>query len=162
MKRKRVGAAVTTLVAALAVAGCGGSDGGDKTVATTTSTGPLTKAEFIAAADKACKTATDKIEVAAAKLRAAAKKTGTLPVSQVSKFLTQTSLPAYDAMLDELRALAPPKRDEKTIDGLIAAIAGAIDTTKADPVKYSKNAAADPFTDANKRALDYGMKVCGS
>ena len=81
---------------------------------------------------------------------------------QVTKFLTKTSLPAYEAMLADLRALTPPKDDEKTIDGLIAALAGAIDTAKADPVKYSKNGAPDPFDDANERAIDYGMKVCGS
>jgi hypothetical protein len=65
-------------------------------------------------------------------------------------------------MLSQLRALTPPKPDETTIDGLIAALAGAIDTAKADPAKYSKNGAADPFDDANARATAYGMKVCGS
>jgi hypothetical protein len=156
-------AAVTMLVAALAAGGCGGGGGDDKTVATTpASTGPLTKAQFIAAADKVCKATSDKIAAAAANLRTAADKTGTIPVSKVSKFLTQTSLPAYDAMLDQLRALTPPAGDEKTIDGLIASLAGAIDTAKADPVKYSKNSAPDPFDDANARAMKYGMKVCGS
>ena len=159
----RRSAAVTMLVAALAAGGCGGGGGGDKTVATTpASTGPLTKAQYIAAADKVCKATRDKISVAAESLRTAAEKTGTIPVSKVSKFLTQTSLPAYDAMLDQLRALTPPKADEKTIDGLIASLAGAIDTAKADPVKYSKNSAPDPFDDANARAIKYGMKVCGS
>src|ERR1044072_1561174 len=145
----RRSAIVTLLVAALAAGGCGGGGDDAKTVATTpVSTGPLTKAQFIAAADKVCKQTSDKISAAAASLRTAAKKTGTIPVSKVSKFLTQTSLPAYDAMLDQLRALTPPKGDEKTIDGLIASLAGAIDTAKADPVKYSKNSAPAPLQDA--------------
>ena len=55
-----------------------------------------------------------------------------------------------------------PAEDEKTIDGYIAALAGAVDTAKSDPRKYSKNNQRDPFDDANKRAIDYGMKVCGS
>lgn len=164
-QRKPAGAVVWMLVAVLAVAGCGGGggDGDDTTVGTTTTgNGPLTKAQYVAAADKVCKATSDKISKAATNLREAARKTGTIPVAQVSKFLTRTSLPAYDQMLDELRALQPPEGDEKAIDGLIASLAGAIDTAKADPVKYSKNGAPDPFDDANARATKYGMKVCGS
>ena len=155
-------ATVMTLFALMAVAGCGGD--GDEAATTTPANGgaPLTKAQFIAAADKACKATTDRIAAAATDLRESAEKTGTIPVSKVASFLTKTSLPAYDAMLDDLRALTPPEDDEKAIDGLIAALAGAIDTAKSDPVKYSKNDTPDPFDDANERAIDYGMKVCGS
>jgi hypothetical protein len=156
--------AAVMIIALVAVAGCGGDGDGDKGASTTPVNGgaPLTKAQFIASADKLCKATTDKITAAATKLRASAQKTGTLPVREVATFLTKTSLPAYDALLDDLRALTPPKDDEKTIDGLVAALAGAIDTAKSDPVKYSKNGSADPFDDANKRAIAYGMKVCGS
>jgi hypothetical protein len=164
LSTKRV-ATVVALVALVALAGCGGDGDGDaKGASTNPAAGgaPLTKAQFIADADKICGATSVKIASAATKLRASANKTGTLPVRQVASFLTKTSLPAYDAMLDDLRALTPPKGDEKAIDGFIAALAGAIDTTKADPVKYSKNGSADPFDDANKRAIDYGMKVCGS
>lgn len=151
------------LVLGAALAGCGGDDDG---AATTTRAAPagaaLTKDRYIAEADKVCAAAKKRIDDGAAALRASAEKTGTLPVSKVASFLTKTSLPAYDAMLEDLRALRPPKQDEKTIDGLVASLAGAIDTAKSDPVKYSRNTAPDPFDDANKRALDYGMKVCGS
>ena len=164
MKRRLSGAVVTLLVAGLTVAGCGGGDD-DKQAATTGTPAPgatLTKPQYIAAADKVCVATTAKIEAAAAKLRAAAAKTGTIPVPQVTKFLKQTSLPAYEGMLTQLRALTPPKQDEQTIDKFIASLASAIDTAKGNPVKYSKNGAPDPFDDANKRAIDYGMKVCGS
>ncbi len=156
-------AAAVLTIALVALAGCGGD--GDENAATTTparSGAPLTKAQFIAEADKVCMATTAKIAAAATKLRESAKKTGTLPVRQVATFLTKTSLPAYDAMLDDLRALTPPEDDEKAIDGLIASLAGAIDTAKSDPVRYSKNGSPDPFDDANERAIDYGMKVCGS
>jgi hypothetical protein len=158
----RRAAAVALLTGAVAVAGCGGGDGkATATTPPTTGTAP-TKAQYISAAEKICKATADKIAAAATTLRASADKTGTLPVAKVTSFLTKTSLPAYDAMLDDLRALTPPKGDEKTIDGYIAALAGAIDTAKADPVRYSKNGAPDPFDAANSRAIDYGMKVCGS
>ena len=156
-------AALSLLTVAVAFAGCGGG-GDDKGASTTpaTSGGTLTKPQYIAAAEQICKATADKIAAAAEPLRASAEKTGTLPVSKVSSFLAKTTLPAYDAMLDELRTLKPPKQDEKTIDGYIAALAGAVDTAKSDPRKYSKNNQRDPFDDANKRAIDYGMKVCGS
>ncbi|MEY2443067.1 MAG: hypothetical protein QOJ46_2493 [bacterium] len=161
MKRKLAGAAATLLtVAGLAVAGCGSDD--NKASTTTTPGGAgLTKAQYIAAADKICKATSDKLVVAATKLRKSADKTGTIPIPKVTRFLTQTSLPAYEGMLAELRALAAPKQDEKTIDGIIAALAGAIDTAKAQTEKVAKNQ-VDPFDDANARAVAYGMKVCGS
>lgn len=157
------GAVAWMLVAVLAVAGCGsGGDDRGKNVAQTTATGPLTKKQFIAAADRLCRATSKKIATAATNLRESARTTKTIPVQDVSRFLTQTSLPAYDDLLDDLRELRPPAGDEQEIDRLIASIAGAIDTAKADPVKYSKNGSPDPFDDANSRAMTYGMKDCGS
>ncbi len=156
MTRKLAGAATTLLLAALA-AGCGGDkDSGAKGSAT------LTKAEFIERADAICSSAEARIDVAAAKLRAAGKKSGTLPRPAVVKFLRETSLPSYERMLIGLRELEPPKADERRIDAFLASLSGAIDAVEADPSKYAKRATADPFDDANKRAMDYGMKVCGS
>jgi hypothetical protein len=156
----RQAATVTMLVALVAAAGCGSDD--DAAPASAADGAPLTKAQFIASADKICKETTVKLTSAAANLREATKKTGTVPVRRVAAFLTKTSLPAYDAMLEDIRALTPPKRDEQTIDGLVAALAGAIDTARSDPLKYSDPRTPDPFLDANKRAVGYGMKVCGS
>jgi ABC-type glycerol-3-phosphate transport system substrate-binding protein len=155
MKRKLAGAVLTMLVAALAV-GCG-SDGGGS--AKTTTTGPpLTKAAFVTAANKICAQTTAKISTAAAKFRdALAKKSGTIAVPDVVSFYKRTSLPAYNEMLDKLNDLTPPKADQKAIDGYVAALAGGIDTVKADPAKYSTKNAPDAFADANARAKKYGL-----
>ncbi len=162
MTRKLAGTTATLLaVAGLAVAGCGGDDDDNASQTTTSGAAELTKAQYITSADQICGATKAKIEVAAAKLRESGRQTGTLPIPKVTRFLTQTSLPEYEAMLGKLRALTPPKQDEKTVDGLIAALAGAIDTAKSDPAKVARNE-VDPFDDANERALDYGMKVCGS
>lgn len=163
MKRKLAGAAITMLVAGLA-AGCGGGDGAGST-GTTTAAGdaPLTKAEFIARADEICLATVKRIRSGAGRIRAEGAKSRKLPpTDQIAKFLKGTSLPAYDAMVDELRDLTPPKRDEKAIDAFIGSLAGAIDTAKADPARYAEASARDPFDDANARAGQYGMKVCGS
>lgn len=167
MKRNAVTAVITMLVAALA-AGCGGANGGTHaTIAASTSSGPpsvrLTKQQFIFKANDICLGTSQTLAKDAASLRAESKKTHKLPpVDEVEKFLTQKSLPAYDAMVDKLRDLTPPKRDEKTIDAYIASLAGAIDTAKANTKKYSSASAPDPFADANARAVKYGMKACGS
>jgi hypothetical protein len=159
MKRKLAGAAITMLLAGLA-AGCG-SDGDDADTSTTPT--PLTKAEFIARADRICAATDQQIEREAGKLRETARKAGDqLAVSLVKQFLEKTSLPAYESMLGKLRALTPPKADERTIDGYVAALASAIDTVKADVERYSRSDSPDPFGDANRRAKAYGMKVCGS
>lgn len=160
MKRKLAGAAVPMLVAVL-VAGCGGGAKGDN--ASTAAAGPpLTKAVFIAKADAICKANSDYIKAQAARLRDAASKTGTIAVKDVAAFLTNTSLPAYNSTLAKLRDLTPPVSDEKKIDDLIAALAGAIDTARSDPSRYASNGAPDPFDKANALANGYGMKVCGS
>jgi ABC-type glycerol-3-phosphate transport system substrate-binding protein len=155
MKRKLAGAVLTMLVAALAT-GCG--SGGSAAKTSTTSGAPLTKAAYIAAANKVCAQTTAKISAEATKFRAAlAKKTGTLQVPDVVDFYKKTSLPAYDSMLDKLNDLVPPKADQKTIDGYVAALAGGIDTVKADPAKFSTQNAPDAFADANNRAKKYGL-----
>jgi len=157
MKRKLAGAVITVAAAVLA-AGCGG-DGGDTE---TDAAEPLTKAEFITRADQICGATQQQIQAAATRLRNIGSKSGTLAVPIVAQFLEKTSVPAYEAMLGKLRALQPPPADEKAVDGYVAAVAGAIDSVKADPVKYSKNSSPDPFDTANSRAKAYGMKVCGS
>jgi hypothetical protein len=156
MSRKLAAAAATVLAACVA-AGCGGDDKGssddDK---------PVTKATFITSADAICTKTDAEITAAAAKLREKSEKDGTLPKQDVVNFFKGTSLPAYNDLVRQLGALTPPKGDEAKIDGLLATLASAIDTVKADPEKFASTAAEDPFADFNTRAKAYGMKVCGS
>jgi hypothetical protein len=164
MKRKLAGVAITMLVAALGglTAGCGGGGKGTAGTATAPAGPPLTKAAFITRADAICRRTSATIRSAAAKLRAEAAKTGTVRKDKVAKFLKDSSLPAYDRQLDGLRELTPPKADEQAIDALVASLAGAIDSVKVDPTRYTSRTAVDPFDDFNGRARRYGMKACGS
>ena len=58
-------------------------------------------------------------------------------------------------MLDELRALTPPKADEKAIDGYVAALAGGDRHGEGRPVQVlEEHARPNPFDDANARAID--------
>ena len=163
MKRKLAGAAITMLIAGLG-AGCGADDKAD-TSATATSdapTGPLTKAQFIERGDAICTTAADKIDADGAKLQTAVGKGRKLNQAQLVSFLTRSTVPAYERMVIDLRKLTPPKSDEETIDGFIAAVSGATDAVKASPQTYAKLTTKNPFAEANTRAKAYGFKVCGS
>jgi hypothetical protein len=163
MKRMRITAAIVLLSCGLAAAGCGGDDG-DKTAAkTTTTSAPLSGTQYIARADRICEANTAKLDAAGAKLRDDAAKAGTLPPrEQIVTFLRQTSVPTYERMLAQLRALVPPPDDAGPIDGYLAALAIAIDKVKADPAHYAKASAKDPFDEANTRAKRLGLDVCGS
>ena len=157
MRRRLAAAATTALVACLA-AGCGGDD---KDSASDDDK-PVTKASFITSADAICTKTNADITAAAANLRAKSQKSGSLPKQDVVNFFKGTSLPAYDDLVRQLGALTPPKGDDAKVDGLLASLASAIDTVKADPEKFVSRTAKDPFADFNERARAYGMKVCGS
>lgn len=163
MKRK-LAAAATVVLVACAAAGCGDDkvDSGSAAAVTTASGAPPTKAAFVTAADAICTQTNTRIRAAAAKLRAAGQKSGTLPKLEVVKFLKEGSLPAYDDMVRQLSGLKAPAGDESALDAYVAAVAAAIDRVKANPAKFVSRTVADPFGDANKRARDYGMTVCGS
>lgn len=162
MKRRLAGAAITALVAGLA-AGCGGDGGGGGGDGSTTAapTGP-SKAQFIARADAICSATARRIDAAAAKLRNASERDGTLPKAEVARFFENTSLPAYEVMLERLRKLTLPQGDERTVDGYLSALAAAVDTFRANPIKFASRTSPDPFATANTRAQRYGLKACGS
>ena len=154
MKRKL--AAAVVLLAGVA-AGCGDDDKGSSDADK-----PVTKAAFITSADAICTKTNAEITTAAATLRKKSQKDGTLPKRDVVNFFKGTSLPAYDDLVRQLGALKPPPGDQAKIDGLLATLASAIDTVKADPEKFASTAPEDPFADFNTRAKAYGMKVCGA
>ncbi len=168
MRRKLAGAVITMLVAGL-VAGCGGdgdgdSGGEDDAAATTTtaSGGTLTKSAYVERADAICATAAKRLNAAGAKLRPKNGEAPKLTRGQIARFLTQNTVPSYERLLSGLRDLTPPQRDKAKVDAYLASIRRGIDAIKTKPEAYARLDAANPFTDANKRAKAYGFKVCGS
>ena len=103
-----------------------------------------------------------RIDSAGSKLQGSAKKPRKLTQTQITAFLTQTTVPSYERMLAELRNLTPPERDKRTIDSFVGELSTAIDAIKGNPATYAKLTTANPFANANTQAKAYGMKVCGS
>ncbi len=158
MHSKLLVAALALACCLAAAAGCGGDDDAGK--AKTATTPPLTKAQYIDRADKICQASTAQLKAAGVKL--AGGREGKLSQAQIVTFLKDSSVPTYEQMLERLRALRPPPDDAGALDAYLASLANAIDTVKADPAKYAKPTAPDPFDDSNARAERYGLKVCGS
>lgn len=80
--------------------------------------------------------------------------------------------PIFDRQLDDIRALEPPAQDKQFIEKLIADQDDALD----EFVRLLEEAAAgneearaivdsddtDPFADVDRRAVEYGLNVCGT
>jgi hypothetical protein len=158
---------VASLGCALAAAGCGGDDDDDDTTAATTATTeatggpgdePLSKEEFIKAADGICRQGDQEIN------REAGRTFGNERPSQQAQedFVTDTVLPNIQAQVDGIRALTPPEGDEDQVTAILDAAQRAIDETEDDPSALTQEGGgSDPFAEANRLAQDYGLTACG-
>lgn len=142
----------------LAFAGCGGDDGNSTTATTSSSARAPTKAAYVTQANAIC----TKSRAAAS---AAAKKafpSGQPSEDEITKYLKETFIPAIDDLVEQLRALTPPKGDGGTTKAIYDAVQAAADKAQADPKVLNATGAESPFADANKQANAYGLTVCGA
>jgi hypothetical protein len=154
--------AAFALVAALAIAGCGGDD---ETTSTTTSgvsgaTGvsgaSLTHEEFVKQADAICLSG-DKT------LNGAGQSLGQSPTeADLEGFVDDTVVPALQGQYDAIAALPAPEGEEDQVDDLLSQLQDAIDTLADDPTLITAGDSADgPFADVNQAAQDFGLTECG-
>lgn len=140
-------------IAAIA-AGCGSSS--DESASSPT------KAEFIAQADAICKQGNDEIE---ADFETFAKENGIKENEEPSKAqgveISETILlPNIENQAEELRDLEVPNGDEAEISAMLASLDQGVEEAEEDPEALF-TAKSDPFGPANKKAKEYGLKVCG-
>lgn len=143
-------------IAAIAVIAAGCGSGSDD------STSSLTKAEFIAQADAICKKGNDEIE---ANFEAFAKKNGLKGNEEPSKAqgveISETILlPSIESQSEELRDLEVPNGDEAEISAMLESLDQGVEEAEEDPESLFASK-SDPFGPANKKAKEYGLKVCG-
>ena len=133
-------ATAVALLAAGAVAGCGGEEA-------------LTKSEFLKQGNAICAKGSKKIEDGAKKL-------GSEEPSKkvVTKFAEDTLIPSVEDQLSGLRDLKPPKADEEKVKKILDAADEALSKTKDDPTVLTSS--DDPFMEANKQAEAYGLAKC--
>ena len=151
--RPRFIVALAGLVAALVMAGCGGSSSSSSTTA-------LSKSEFVAQGNEICAKGDKEIQQAGKKVF-----TSSQPPSQATqeKFVTDTIVPNIQGQIDGIEALPAPSGDEDQVSAITDAAQSALDKVKSDPsLVTDQSNAGDPFAEANKLANSYGLTKCGS
>ena len=157
--RQRLSAslAIAGALGALAFAGCGGGEE-SSTTSTTTSGGPLTKEQFLARGNAICRTGTYEIDQAADRVF-----TGRKPSAAQLQQFADLAVPAVQAQIDGIRALAPPEGDEDQVSAILDAAQQGNDKVEADPSLLAAGQEGDdPYDQANELASDYGLTECGS
>jgi hypothetical protein len=155
----RTGTLATLLVvSALLVAGCGGGGGGDNaTSSASTSSGPLSKAEYITKGDQICAQGTLVIG------QAGREQFGSSQPSrdQAVQFGQDTVVPSLEDTLTKLRALEPPAGDQAKTAAIYDALEDGLTQLKQDPEMFVESDSGGAFERANQLAQAYGFKQCG-
>jgi hypothetical protein len=157
MKRNALWLLGLALVAALSVAGCGG--GGDSGDSSTT-TGSLSKDEFIKQADQICSDgdAATQAEFQRAFPNQQSPPTGD-QLAQVAKIAGQ----GVKDEITKIRTLGAPAGDEAAVNSFLDAADSGADQIIAHPEQL-QSSGQEPNPDiakANQEAKAYGLQVCG-
>lgn len=133
----------------VSLAGCSGSGG-----SSTTST-PLSKAQFVARVSAICQTVGKEIEP---KLEAAAH--GKPPASrsrgELEKVAETVVIPIYRKVIAELSEVNPPPGDRRGAK-ILAEFEATLKKAEAEPVQLLDN---DPFQAADRESESYGIEGC--
>jgi hypothetical protein len=145
----RIIGAVLAGAALLAMAGCGGGE--------STSTEPLTKAEFVKQATAICQT----IEARSTEAFESASKQGKNflagPKKELTELVATTGLPLYEEIIGELAVLEPPAKEQADWDAIIERYEKALVEAEADPAKQLER---DSFTPVGVAIEKLGIKGC--
>lgn len=145
------------LVAALLVAGCGGSSD-------STASSPVTKAEFIRKADLICGRADleqpHEFEAFTAKYERELERM--LPVRYDVTLTRDLTLPSVKKQIKEIESLRVPEGEAKKVGAIIAGFKAAVKRGEQNPyfVQRWDLPARDPFARANRIAARYGFYDC--
>jgi len=138
--------------------GCGGSDNSTTTGANGAQGAALSKQQFIAQADGICTQGNQAINAAAQKAFGGGKPSS----QQIQQFAQATLVPQTQEDLTAIKALPAPSGDEDQINAIVNAAQEGLDKIKSDPSLLTQGKdAGGAFTQANKLATAYGLKVCG-
>jgi hypothetical protein len=144
---------VPTIVAVLAIGGCGGGD--DSSTTTGASGTALTKEEFLEQGNAICAEGNKPIDAEIASLN-----TGQpLTDAQIQEF-ADVLIPSVQGQIDDIRALPPPEGDEDTVGKFLDTAQTELDRVKDDPSVLASDS-QDPFEETNQLANDYGLTDCG-
>lgn len=144
-----------TLVAAVLLAGCGGSN-------TDSGRSSLSKEEFIAKADAVCAKTNKRMEAELGKFLTSGEQITNLSKADNERFVTKVLIPNLEKEIDELKALGVPTEDEERAKAMIAALEEGLETAEADPKALAASSSDIVYGIASRLAGEYGLKVCSS
>ncbi|HEY8001573.1 MAG: hypothetical protein ACHQJ5_09480 [Vicinamibacteria bacterium] len=152
--------ALTAVLGAVAVAGCGGDD---ETASTSASgangiDGPaLTEAEFATQGNAICAAGNKELDAAANEVF-----TGQKPTDAQLQQYADIAVPSIQGQIDAVRALPAPESIADQVGTFLDDAQSALDEVEADPSLLAASDADDPFADVNQQADDLGLTECGS
>lgn len=156
---KRLIALVAAVVGIAVIAvGCGGSSGEESTT-----TGNLTKAEFVKKGNEICKRGNAKIEDAFEGFvkEHHLSKTKKPTKAELEEASETVVVPNIRSQVDEIKALGLPKEDAQGAEEVISAAEESLEQVEENPILVTEeNTAKDPFAKTNKLARSYGLTAC--
>jgi hypothetical protein len=142
-------------VVAFIAAGCGGGDD-------SSSSGSISKEEFIAKADAICAKSNKRMEAQLSKSLTNGGQITKLTEADNEKFVTNVLIPNLSKEIDEIKALGVPGEDEERAKAMIAALEEGLETAEADPKTLAAGSSDIVFGIASRLAGEYGLKVCST
>jgi len=161
-------AVLGVLAATALLAGCGSDSSSNAgatatsadgtTEATTTSSKPLTKKEFVDQASEICQAGLKKKDdnVTAALKTLPPSPTG-VGKKAAGKLVELAVLPVYTEIIEELDQLTPPKGDEAEVTLIVTKYEAAMQGAEDDPASAVKT---NPFEAGDRAAEAYGITNC--
>jgi hypothetical protein len=162
LNKRPIAALVGVVVLALIAAGCGSSGDGNSSSSSDESASTLTKAEFIKQSDGICEQGNKEVESEA---EAFAKENGidtSKPTTaEQEEVVSQVVAPAIQRQAEEIDAVGAPSGDEDEVEAIVEAVEAGAGEAEEDPSTIVEGKTSGPFTEANKLATEYGLKICG-
>jgi len=142
---------ITTLVglaAVVALAGCGGDDGGGSGGT------DISKAAFISQANQVCAQGSAELATAMA---------GADVSSQegIEKAIEEVLVPNIRQQVADIRAIGFPSADAAMLDQVFDDAEALLDQMADDPSALTDPSASDPFEEVNSKLTEYGLGTCG-
>jgi hypothetical protein len=156
---QRLAIATAASIVTLGIAACGEGDGGD--TATTATTTPISKQQFVRDANKICSSSDDKIERASNEFFAGAPRGEGPPPEEIEQFGKKTVFPTIQAEIDRIEALGAPEGDEDEVNEILESAQAGLDELEENPERLAKGGSTTAFEEAEKLAADYGLDQCG-
>jgi hypothetical protein len=150
-----IAVAATLMLGALAT-GCGSSS---KHAASTATTPPLTKAQFLAQGNAICSEGNQKLAV----LQKALEKTfanRTPSPAQIVGYVNTTFAPIIQGQVDRLRALRAPAGEQAKVTSLLELAQADLNKVKSKPEQLISE--RHPFANFARAAHAYGLTACAA